>query len=115
MKLISCDSATPYFANRINISGDAGIAGNNQDPINWGAPTARERGPVIGTVSQLGQRNVPKLNMGVAAESALTMDFAPKDATRGALSFTIERPGFYLLRLETRGAATVVFNRSRMR
>ena len=27
-------------------------------PIHWGAPTARERGPVIGTVSQLGQRNV---------------------------------------------------------
>ena len=27
-------------------------------PIHWGAPTARERGPIIGTVSQLGQRNV---------------------------------------------------------
>ena len=27
-------------------------------PIRWGAPTARERGPVIGTVSQLGLRNV---------------------------------------------------------
>ena len=27
-------------------------------PIHWGAPTARERGPVIGTVSQLGLRNV---------------------------------------------------------
>jgi hypothetical protein len=41
----------------------------------------------------------------VAAESALTMDFNPKDATRGELSFTLERPGFYLLRLETIGAA----------
>ena len=29
---------TPYFANRTNVSGDAGIAGNNQDPINWGPP-----------------------------------------------------------------------------
>ncbi len=28
----------PYFANRINVSGDAGIAGNNQDPVNWGPP-----------------------------------------------------------------------------
>ena len=28
----------PYFANRTNVSGDAGIAGNNQDPINWGPP-----------------------------------------------------------------------------
>ncbi len=29
---------TPYFANRINISGDAGISGNNQEPVNWGPP-----------------------------------------------------------------------------
>ena len=30
---------TPYFANRENVSGEAGITGNNQDPINWGPPT----------------------------------------------------------------------------
>lgn len=29
----------PYFANTRNISGEAGIHGNNQDPINWGPPT----------------------------------------------------------------------------
>ena len=29
---------TPYFANRANVSGDAGIAGNAQDPVNWGPP-----------------------------------------------------------------------------
>jgi len=29
---------TPYFANRENVSGEAGIAGNNQDPGNWGPP-----------------------------------------------------------------------------
>ncbi len=29
---------TPYFANRRNVSGDAGIQGNNQDPVNWGPP-----------------------------------------------------------------------------
>ena len=28
----------PYFANRENISGKAGINGNNQDPLNWGPP-----------------------------------------------------------------------------
>jgi hypothetical protein len=28
----------PYFANRINVSGEAGIEGNNQDPLNWGPP-----------------------------------------------------------------------------
>jgi len=29
---------TPYFANRENVSGEAGIAGNNQEPGNWGPP-----------------------------------------------------------------------------
>lgn len=29
---------TPYFANRQNVSGDAGIAGNDQDALNWGPP-----------------------------------------------------------------------------
>ena len=28
----------PFFANRTNVSGEAGITGNNQDPINWGPP-----------------------------------------------------------------------------
>jgi len=30
---------TPYFENRQNISGEAGITGNDQDPTNWGPPT----------------------------------------------------------------------------
>jgi trimeric autotransporter adhesin len=29
----------PYFENQQNISGDAGISGNNQDPVNWGPPS----------------------------------------------------------------------------
>ena len=29
---------TPHFANRVNVSGEAGITGNNQDPTNWGPP-----------------------------------------------------------------------------
>jgi trimeric autotransporter adhesin len=28
----------PYFADRLNVSGAAGISGNNQDPGNWGPP-----------------------------------------------------------------------------
>jgi len=31
--------STPFFANVENVSGDAGIAGNNQDPANFGPPT----------------------------------------------------------------------------
>jgi trimeric autotransporter adhesin len=31
-------TTTPFFANKTNISGNAGITGNNQDPVNWGPP-----------------------------------------------------------------------------
>jgi hypothetical protein len=30
---------TPYWEDRENVSGDAGILGNNQDPVNWGPPS----------------------------------------------------------------------------
>ena len=29
----------PYWADRENVSGNAGITGNNQDPVNWGPPS----------------------------------------------------------------------------
>jgi trimeric autotransporter adhesin len=29
----------PHFSNVTNVSGDAGIQGNNQDPVNWGPPS----------------------------------------------------------------------------
>ena len=32
-------SVTPYFADRTNVSGEAGINGNNQEPANWGPPS----------------------------------------------------------------------------
>jgi hypothetical protein len=32
-------TATPFFAYRANVSGEAGIAGNDQEPRNWGPPT----------------------------------------------------------------------------
>lgn len=56
-------------------------------------------------VEKVGQTTVPKLTRGVAAESALTMDFRPKDAARGELTFRIDAPGIYLVRVETIGAA----------
>src|SRR5207302_4377561 len=55
---------------------------------------------------KLGQATVPALDKNVAVESALTMDFKPKDKAKGDLSFKIDTPGTYLLRLETVGAAT---------
>jgi len=54
---------------------------------------------------QAGQQVVPKLGRGVVVESALTMDFGPGDKSGGDLSFTIDAPGAYLLRLETIGTA----------
>jgi hypothetical protein len=56
-------------------------------------------------IDKVGQTTIPPLNKDVAAESALTMDFKPKDKAVGELSFTIDTPGVYLLRLETQGAA----------
>jgi hypothetical protein len=51
-----------------------------------------------------GQVEVPKLIKDVVAESAVTVDFAPKDRAKGELTFTIEQAGAYLVRLETIGA-----------
>jgi hypothetical protein len=34
----SDSTTTPYFADRTNVSGEAGISGNAQDPLNWGPP-----------------------------------------------------------------------------
>jgi len=31
--------STPYFQNRENVSGEAGISGNDQEPRNWGPPS----------------------------------------------------------------------------
>jgi hypothetical protein len=33
------NETTPFFANRTNVSGDAGILGNDQTPANWGPPS----------------------------------------------------------------------------
>ena len=35
----SRNQVTPFFENRANVSGEAGLTGNNQDPVNWGPPT----------------------------------------------------------------------------
>jgi hypothetical protein len=39
---------TPFFAERENVSGGAGITGNNQDPINWGPPSLAFAGGIMG-------------------------------------------------------------------
>jgi hypothetical protein len=39
---------TPFFANRENVSGEAGIAGNNQEAVNWGPPNLNFAGGIAG-------------------------------------------------------------------
>jgi len=55
-------STNPYFANRINVSGDAGIAGNNQDPVNWGPPSLSFSSGVAGLSSAQYLSNVNETN-----------------------------------------------------
>jgi hypothetical protein len=42
------NSATPFFANRTNVSGEAGITGNDQTPVNWGPPRLQFASGVAG-------------------------------------------------------------------
>jgi hypothetical protein len=39
---------TPHFSELRNVSGEAGIVGNNQDPVNWGPPSLIFAGGVAG-------------------------------------------------------------------
>ena len=48
---------TPYFANRKNISGEAGITGNNQDPVNWGPPALVFSNGIAGLSDQQSSSN----------------------------------------------------------
>ena len=41
-------TSTPFFANHQNVAGQAGITGNNQEPINWGPPALSFAGGITG-------------------------------------------------------------------
>ena len=43
--------SVPYFADRVNVSGDAGITGNDQDPRNWGPPSLTFASDLAGLTS----------------------------------------------------------------
>jgi hypothetical protein len=46
-------ATTPYFAHRTNVSGAAGIAGNNQEPVNWGPPALSFSSGIAGLADAL--------------------------------------------------------------
>ncbi len=48
---------TPYFENFQNVSGDAGIAGNNQEPVNWGPPSLVFANGISGLTDSLPSSN----------------------------------------------------------
>jgi len=52
-------------------------------------------------IDKAGDRPPPKLDKGVLLETALTMDFKPKDKSEGELNLLVDKAGVYLLRLET--------------
>ena len=41
----------PFFSNRVNVAGEAGITGDNQQPLNWGPPTLQFNQSPIQTLS----------------------------------------------------------------
>ena len=48
---------SPYFANRANVSGSAGITGNDQDPLYWGPPSLSFTGSAIMGLSDANARD----------------------------------------------------------
>ena len=47
----------PYFENRENVSGEAGITGNNQAPVNWGPPSLTFSSGITGLADGLPASN----------------------------------------------------------
>jgi hypothetical protein len=48
---------SPYFENRVNVSSDAGISGNDQTPVNWGPPTLNFASGISGLTDGLPSDN----------------------------------------------------------
>jgi hypothetical protein len=56
--------ATPFFSNQRNVSGDAGIAGNNQEPENWGPPNLTFASGIAGFASPQFASNTDQTHSG---------------------------------------------------
>lgn len=98
----SAASATPFFAGRANVSGDAGITGNDQDPANWGPPTLvfpgvagltdAERQRTVNTTHAIGgevlaRRGAHNVTIGGDVRWQLA-DISAQPDPRGTLTFT---------------------------
>jgi carboxypeptidase family protein len=94
---------TPYFANHTNVSGDAGISGNNQEPANWGPPALTFASGVAGLRSAQFAANdtlthavgvevlkaIPRHNLTIGADvSPQHVNVLSQQDPRGTFSFT---------------------------
>ncbi|RRA49980.1 carboxypeptidase regulatory-like domain-containing protein [Acidipila sp. EB88] len=52
----------PFFENRVNVAGDAGLAGVNQDPANWGPPTLNFSSGIASLTDAQSARNRTETN-----------------------------------------------------
>lgn len=99
----SSSEALPYFAHRVNVSGDAGINGNDQDPRNWGPPGLSFASDLAGlssgsyaltrTTTQLWAADVSRFrgnhNVGLGIEArAIRNDVIGQQDPRGTFGFT---------------------------
>jgi trimeric autotransporter adhesin len=97
------NESLPYFANRVNVSGDAGINGNDQDPRNWGPPGLSFASDLAGlnsgtyssttTRTQLWGADFSRFrgnhNVGVGFEArAIRTDVIGQQDPRGTFGFT---------------------------
>lgn len=94
---------TPHFANRVNVSGLAGIAGNDQTPANWGPPSLTFASGIEGLATAQYARNTDMTN-GASAELFISrgrhsvtvgggarrqqLDVFSQQNARGTFSFT---------------------------
>src|SRR5499427_5761579 len=65
------NDVTPYFAYRTNVSGEAGVAANNQDPVNWGPPRLTFSSGIVGLATAQAADN-HNITHGAGAESLWT-------------------------------------------
>jgi hypothetical protein len=98
----AASSNRPFFAHLTNVSGDAGITGNDQDPANWGPPTLSF--PDIADLSDAAYQRSTRMSHAGGAEFQLRRgrhnmtlggdlrwngtDVSSQPDPRGTLSFT---------------------------
>ncbi|HWB86460.1 MAG TPA: carboxypeptidase regulatory-like domain-containing protein [Bryobacteraceae bacterium] len=97
----SAARTNPYFANRENVSGDAGITGNNQEPLNWGPPQLSFSSGIAGLSDAIASFN---RNQTSAVTAAVTWNHRDHNMTFGS---DYRRQQFnYLSQQNPRGAFT---------